>query len=105
MKSNLGYSPLHFREAGLTAVVINATLGHVGEGEREWVTDTPLVDNTAFRKRVCLLAVDEVHLLDSWGDSFRKACCRSGIRVRFESNLVVVAMAATLLLHDVPTSW
>jgi len=60
-----------------------------------------LVDNVAFRKRVCLLAVDEVHLLDSWGDSFRKAYQQiQYVRARFESNLVAIAMTATLLPGD-----
>jgi len=29
-----------------------------------------LINNSAFRGRVCLLAVDKAHLLDSWGNSF-----------------------------------
>ena len=32
-----------------------------------------LINNLAFGSQVCLLAVDEVHLLDSWGNGFLKA--------------------------------
>ena len=57
-----------------------------------------LVNNSAFRKRVCLLAVDEAHLLDTWGNSFRNAYLQiEFMRARFESSLVVIAMTATLL--------
>jgi len=42
--------------------------------------------------------VDEVHLLDSWGTSFRKSYQQiQYIRARFEFNLVEIAMTATLL--------
>lgn len=57
-----------------------------------------LVNDSCFRKRVCLLAVDEVHLLDSWGSSFRKAYLQiEFMRARFDSNLTMIAMTATLL--------
>jgi len=60
-----------------------------------------LVDSLTFRRRVCLLAVDEAHLLDSWGTSFRKAYQQvQYVRARFESNAVTITMTATLLPGD-----
>ena len=60
-----------------------------------------LVNKPTFRGRVCLLAIDEVHLLDSWGHSFRKAYQQiQYVRARFESSLVTIAMSATLLPGD-----
>ena len=57
-----------------------------------------LVNDSGFRKRVCLLAVDEAHLLDTWGSSFRKAYLQiEFMRARFELSLVMIAMTATLL--------
>ena len=57
-----------------------------------------LVNDSEFRKRVCLLAVDEAHLLDTWGNSFRKAYLQiEFMRARFESAMVMIAMTATLL--------
>ena len=60
-----------------------------------------LVNDSVFRRRVYLLAVDEVHLLDSWGNSFRKAYQQiQYMRARFESGMVAIAMTATLLPGD-----
>jgi len=60
-----------------------------------------LINDSAFRGRVCLLAVDEAHLLDSWGNSFRQAYHQIRyVRARFNSSLVVIAMTATLLPGD-----
>ena len=57
-----------------------------------------LVNDSGFRKRVCLLGVDELHLLDTWGHDFRKAYLQiEFMRARFESSLVMIAMTATLL--------
>lgn len=107
-----------FREAGLVAVVINA---ETPERSDMWIRageDGPrilllspeqliskrlekLVNDSAFRRRVCLLIVDEVHLLDSWGNSFRKAYQQiQYVRARFESSTVALAMTATLLPGD-----
>ena len=104
-----------FKEAGLTTVVINAeTPEHsdmwtrAGESGSQVLLLSPeqliskqlekLVNNSEFHKRVCLLAVDEVHLLDSWGNSFRKAYLQiKFMRACFESTLVMIAMTATLL--------
>ena len=104
-----------FRKAGLTAVVINAETPErsgmwtrVGESGARVLLLSPeqliskwlekLVNNSGFRKRVCLLAVDEVHLLDTWGSCFRKAYYQIGyVRARLESALSMIAMTATLL--------
>ena len=57
-----------------------------------------LVNDSGFRQRVCLLAVDEVHLLDTWGNSFRKAYLQiEFMHARLESSLAMIAMTATLL--------
>ena len=51
-----------------------------------------------FHERVYLLVVDEVHVLYSWGQSFRVAFKHIGpIRDRFRSRLVMVGTTATLL--------
>ncbi|KAF9645276.1 P-loop containing nucleoside triphosphate hydrolase protein [Thelephora ganbajun] len=107
-----------FREAGLTTVVINAETPErsdmwtrAGESGSRVLLLSPeqliskqlekLVNNSGFRKRVCLLAVDEVHLLDTWGKSFRKAYLQiQYMRARFESSLVMTAMTATLLPRE-----
>lgn len=102
-------------EAGLTTVVINAETPERsdmwtragGSGSRVLLLSPEqliskrlekLVNDSGFRKRVCLLAVDELHLLDTWGHSFRKAYLQiEFMRARFESGLVMIAMTATLL--------
>ena len=107
-----------FREAKLTAVVINAETSNRSdmwtrageEGPRVLLLSPEqliskrlekLVNDSVFRRRVCLLAVDEVHLLDSWGSSFRKSYQQiTYMRARFESSLVAIAMTATLLPGD-----
>ena len=107
-----------FRGAGLTAVVINAETSErsemwvrAGECGQRILLLSPgqlisknlekLVSKPTFRGRVCLLAVDEVHLLDSWGHSFRKAYQQiQYVRARFESSLVTIAVSATLLPGD-----
>ena len=51
-----------------------------------------------FHERVYLLVVDEVHVLYSWGQSFRVAFKHIGpMRDRFRSRLVMVGVTATLL--------
>jgi superfamily II DNA helicase RecQ len=47
--------------------------------------------------RVCVLGVDEVHMIDTWGNQFRKAFRQIGfVRARFFDDLVVIALSATL---------
>ena len=104
-----------FEAAGLTTVVINAETpdrSHMWtkaseSGPRVLLLSPEqliskqfekLVNDLGFRKRVCLLAVDEAHLLDTWGNSFRKAYLQiEFMRARFEPALVMIAMTATLL--------
>ena len=107
-----------FREAGLTAVVINADTPErsdmwirAGEDGSRVLLLSPeqliskrlekLINNSTFRRRVCLLVVDEAHLLDSWGNSFRKAYQQiQYVRARLETSMVAIAMTATLLPGD-----
>jgi Helicase conserved C-terminal domain len=49
-----------------------------------------------FAARVCAIAVDEVHLLNTWGKGWRKAFQQIGwVRARF-SNVVLIALTATM---------
>jgi len=49
-----------------------------------------------FAARVCAIAVDEVHLLNTWGKGWRKAFQQIGwVCARF-SNVVLIAMTATM---------
>ena len=104
-----------FKEAGLTTVVINAKTPERSDmwtrasESGSWVLLLSpeqlilkqlekLVNNSEFCKRVCLFVVDEVHLLDSWGNSFWKAYLQiEFMRAHFKSTLVMIAMMVTLL--------
>ncbi|KAI0745744.1 P-loop containing nucleoside triphosphate hydrolase protein, partial [Earliella scabrosa] len=56
-----------------------------------------LMDDPTFQNRVVAFGVDEVHLLNSWGQTFRDAFKQIGItRARFESSPVLIALTATL---------
>jgi len=51
---------------------------------------------TAYLLPVCVIAVDEVHLLNIWGASWRKAFCQIGwVQARF-SDVVLIALTATM---------
>lgn len=53
-------------------------------------------DDNTFATRVCVIAVDEAHLLNSWGASWRKSFRQIGwVRARF-SDVVMIALTATL---------
>jgi superfamily II DNA helicase RecQ len=53
-------------------------------------------DDTAFLCRVCLLAVDEAHILNTWGAAFRKVYRQIGwIRARLR-DVVLLALTATM---------
>ena len=53
-------------------------------------------DGSEFAAHVCVIAVDEAHLLNTWGASWRKAFQQIGrVRARF-SNVVLVALTATM---------
>src|SRR5882762_9228489 len=53
-------------------------------------------DDSIFAARVCVIAVDEVHLLNTWGASWRKAFRQIGwVRARF-SDVVLIALTATM---------
>jgi superfamily II DNA helicase RecQ len=52
-------------------------------------------DDTAFLRRVCLLAVDEAHILNTWGAAFRKVYRQIGwIRARLQ-DVVLLALTAS----------
>lgn len=51
-----------------------------------------------FFNRVCVLGVDEIHLLVQWGLSFRKAFAQIGfMRPRFRPGIPMIGLTATLL--------
>lgn len=53
-------------------------------------------EDSEFAARVCAIAVDEAHLLNTWGKSWRKAFRQIGwVRARF-SDVVLIAMTATM---------
>ena len=56
-----------------------------------------LLKNKEYQKRVMALAVDEVHLLTSWGLSFRNSFTHIGTaRKRFDNSPILIALTATL---------
>lgn len=56
-----------------------------------------LITSSKFRRRLCAIGVDEVHLLDSWGESFRPAFRQIAyIQARFPTHVVMFSMTATL---------
>ena len=56
-----------------------------------------LVNSSYFSERLCMMAVDEVHLLNTWGQSFRKAFQQIGwTRARFQNRIPTAAVTATL---------
>jgi hypothetical protein len=53
-------------------------------------------DDGEFAARLCAIAVDEAHLLNSWGRSWRQAFQQIGfVRARFP-NVVLIALTATM---------
>jgi superfamily II DNA helicase RecQ len=53
-------------------------------------------DDRMLMSRTCILAVDEAHLLDTWGTGFRKAYRQIGwVRSRLH-NVVLLALTATM---------
>ena len=56
-----------------------------------------LVNSSCFTERLCMIAVDEAHLLNTWGESFRKAFQQIGwTRARFQKRVPTAAVTATL---------
>ncbi|KIJ07434.1 hypothetical protein PAXINDRAFT_90382, partial [Paxillus involutus ATCC 200175] len=57
----------------------------------------PVLDDPKFNQRVCMMAVDEAHLLNSWGETFRKDYQQTGwLRARFVRWLPLLAVTATM---------
>lgn len=102
---------------GLKCLVINADTIHQAQLRREdiWkkAVDEPNViflapeqlispgfgemthKGSVFADRVCVIAVDEAHLLVTWGASWRKAFAQIGlVRARFRRRVVLMARAA-----------
>lgn len=53
--------------------------------------------NPSFHRRIYALSVDEVHLLLTWGKSFRQPFRQIGLaRSRLPDNTVLIAMTATM---------
>ena len=103
---------------GLKGLVINSDTIHTAQlqGENLWEkakTEPSLVflapeqlsspgfnnlskDDSKFASCVCMIAVDKAHLLNTWGASWRKAFRQIGwVRARF-SDVVLIAMTATM---------
>ncbi|KAI0742857.1 P-loop containing nucleoside triphosphate hydrolase protein [Daedaleopsis nitida] len=106
-----------FHAAGLSVLVINAlTADAARRKEKDIWEDAPkthvlilapeqltskgfenLAKNTVYRERVAAIGVDEAHLLNSWGLSFRKAFNEiGGTRMRFQPTPILIALTATL---------
>ncbi|KAI0360868.1 P-loop containing nucleoside triphosphate hydrolase protein [Trametes cingulata] len=57
-----------------------------------------LLRQPAFQARVCAMGIDEVHLLYSWGQNFRKSYQQLGhARARFPTRTRIIGTTATLL--------
>ncbi len=57
-----------------------------------------LLQHPAFQDRVCALGIDEIHLLYSWGQTFRQSFRQLGhVRARFPSRTRIIGTTATLL--------
>ena len=56
-----------------------------------------LIDSKVFQLRLYAMAMDEVHLLKTWGETFRPAFRQIGfMRARFSQNLPMLALTATM---------
>jgi len=64
-----------------------------------------LIQCSVFVDRLCMMAVDEAHLMNTWGQSFRKDFQQIGwARARLASRVPMAAVTATLQVGD-PTEW
>ncbi|XP_006818814.1 ATP-dependent DNA helicase RecQ-like [Saccoglossus kowalevskii] len=54
-----------------------------------------MFNNKEYRKRLCLVALDEVHCLAEWGDSFRPAYKQAAI-LRSLTTCPMIVMTATI---------
>ncbi|KAF8173483.1 P-loop containing nucleoside triphosphate hydrolase protein [Pholiota molesta] len=63
-----------------------------------------LLESKTFQSRLCTIAVDEVHLLATWGDRFRPSFRQIGfMRPRFSRHIVMFALTATLQPKHLPS--
>ncbi|KAJ7301700.1 P-loop containing nucleoside triphosphate hydrolase protein [Mycena albidolilacea] len=93
---------------GVVAVTINSETAAAARlrGEDLWIKARAgismlildLLAFEAFYDRVCALGVDEIHLLVSWGQSFRKAFQQIGfMRARLRPGIPIIGLTASLL--------
>ncbi|KAI9066784.1 P-loop containing nucleoside triphosphate hydrolase protein, partial [Trametes sanguinea] len=109
-----------FRRAGLSSLIINSKTVQEARknGHDLWVAartrvtmillspeqlTSPRFDSLLlhpdFEARVCAIGVDEVHLLYTWGQGFRKSLRQLGhVRARFPPRTRLVATTASLLV-------
>ncbi|KIJ09315.1 hypothetical protein PAXINDRAFT_102280 [Paxillus involutus ATCC 200175] len=81
--------------AGLSAVAINGD--HVDAARQNGQDLFKQANDPKFNQRVCMMAVDEAHLLNSWGETFRKDYQQTGwLRARFDRWLPLLAVTATM---------
>ncbi|KAF8958801.1 P-loop containing nucleoside triphosphate hydrolase protein, partial [Flammula alnicola] len=63
-----------------------------------------LINSEKFQSRLYTIAIDEVHLLATWGDHFRPAFRQIGfMRAQFVKNIVTFALTATLQPKNLQT--
>ncbi|KAI9063586.1 hypothetical protein FKP32DRAFT_1571683, partial [Trametes sanguinea] len=56
-----------------------------------------LLKNKEYQSRVVVLGVDEIHLLNTWGKTFRREFLEIGsVRMRFDHRPQIIALSATL---------
>ena len=64
-----------------------------------------LLNDKEFGKRLCMVGVDEAHLINSWGSNFRKDFRQIGwTRLRLLNRVPTLAVTATLQVGDDNTS-
>ena len=56
-----------------------------------------LLQNDTFRRRICIMGLDEAHTIDTWGAAFRKSYKQVGVaRFRMPSRVRLIATSSTI---------